>query len=66
MRRGAVVDVAMLAIEAFATESLHIYRNAVARLYALNVATYLFNHAHHLVSYGNALYGTWHASVLDV
>ena len=56
----------MLAIEAFATESLHIYRNAVARLYALNVATYLFNHANHLVSYGNALYGTWHASVFDV
>ena len=66
VRRRAVVDVAVLAEEAFAAECLHVHCDAVARSYSLYVLTDLFHHAYHLVSYGDAGHSPWHAAVLDV
>ena len=53
----------MLAIEAFSAEGLHVYRHSVSHLYSFHFAAYSLYYAHHLVAYGNARYGSWHASV---
>ena len=66
MRRGAVVDKAMLAEDTLATEGLDIYRDTVARLYAFHVGSSVFYHTNHFMSNGNAGNSSWHSSVLDV
>ena len=66
MGRGTVVDIAMLAEEAFATEGLHVDRHAVADLHAPDIGSHLLHHTDHLVAHGDARHRPWHTSVLDM
>ena len=66
MGRGAVVDIAVSAEVAFATEGLHIDRHAVADLHAPDIGSRLLHHTDHLVAHGDARHSPWHTSVLDM
>ena len=64
--RGAVVHVAMLAVETFSAERLHVHRHAIAGFQSLHCRSCLFHYSHHLMSHGDARHRPWHAAMLDV
>ena len=66
MWRSAVVHVAMLAVEAFAAEGLHVHGHSVARFYMGHLLSHFLHYAHHLVANGNSRHGTRHGTVLDM
>ena len=56
----------MLAVEAFAAESLHVDGYSVSRLHVGYLLSHFFNNAHHLMANGNPWYCTRHRTMLDM
>ena len=66
MGRSAVVHISMLAIEALATEGLHIHGDAIAFLDAFHLTPNSLYNANHLMANGNAGHRPGHTTMLDV
>ena len=64
MRRSAVVDIAVSAVEALTAEGFHIDGHTVAYLHAFHVGAYFFHHADHLMADSDARHRSRHTPVL--
>ena len=63
---GAVVHIAMFAVEAFSAESLHVYGHTVAFAESLDFTAQFFHNANHLMTDSYPWHSSRYATMLDV